>query len=363
MNKAANTVTKAHSDDARFYWLEEGWAPGGYVRQVDFSKAAHGAHPLFKDIKIVDCDTHFTEPPDLWTSNAPAGMKDRMPHVRRIDGADRWFVGDRNFGSIGGNVIAADHNKLLGRLAFQNYDQINPGSYDVKERLKDMDLLGIWAQICFQNGGVTQAGSLVALGDPDLALTVIQMFNDACVDRMKESGDRINCMASLPYWDKNILNQEMRRIVDRGIRGIVMPDRPERLSCGFLGPDGKVSPFWEEVFDICNATGTPLNFHLNGALDANSAIWDNLGFDQRLPIHAMLHHMGTCATMSNFMVSGILAVHAASCPLVTSPAQFDEEPARTTRAPEQGEHTEAVLLNLGLSWDEIAKLKERAVIG
>ena len=83
-----------------------------------------------------------------------------MPHVRRIDGADQWFVGDKHFGSIGGNVIAKDKNKLLGRLAFQNYDQITRGSYDVGARLEDMDAMGVWAQICFQNGGVTQAGSL-----------------------------------------------------------------------------------------------------------------------------------------------------------------------------------------------------------
>jgi uncharacterized protein len=300
------TAVKANADDARRYWLDEGWAPGGYIRQVDYAAHSKGVDPLFKGIKIVDCDTHFTEPPDLWTANAPAALRDKMPHVKRIDGADRWFVGDRDFGSIGGNVIAPDHNKLLGRLAFQNYDQINAGSYLVKPRLEEMDAMGVWAQICFQNGGVTQAGSLVALGDEELAITIIKMFNDACADRMKDSAGRINCMASLPYWDKDILNKEMRRIVDLGIKGIVMPDRPERLSSGFLGRDGKVSPFWEEVFDICNATGTPLNFHLNGALDADSAIWDNLGFDQRLPIHAMLHHMGTCATMSNFMVSGIL---------------------------------------------------------
>jgi len=67
-----------------------------------------------------------------------------------------------------------------------------------------------------------------------------------------------------------------------------------------------VSPFWEEIFQTCNDTGIPLNFHLNASLDANSAIWDNLGFDQRLPIHALLHHIGCAATMSNFMVSGIL---------------------------------------------------------
>jgi uncharacterized protein len=305
-DKATSTVIKAGAEDARRYWLDEGRAPGGYIRKVDFAAHARGVDPLFEGIKIIDCDTHFTEPPDLWTANAPAGLQHKMPHVRRIDGCDRWFIGDKDFGSLGGNVIARDHNKLLGRLAFQNYDQINAGSYDLKARLQEMDAMGVWGQICFQNGGVTQAGSLVSLGDEQLALTILQMFNDACADRMKQSGDRINCMASLPYWNKDLLNKEVRRIVDLGIRGIVMPDRPERLSSGFLGADGKISPFWEEVFEVCNATGVPMNFHLNAALDADSAIWDNLGFDQRLPIHAMLHHMGTCATMANFMVSGLL---------------------------------------------------------
>jgi predicted TIM-barrel fold metal-dependent hydrolase len=300
------TVIKANADDARRYWLDEGRSAGGFIREVDFKANSRGVDPLFKGIKIVDCDTHFTEPKDLWTANAPAGMKDKMPHVKRIDNADRWFVGDKDFGSIGGNVIARDKNKLLGRLAFQNYDQIDSGSYDVNARLQHMDASGIWAQICFQNGGVTQAGSLVALNDEPLAIAITQIFNDACADRMKASGGRINCMGTLPYWDKGIMNKEMRRIVDLGIKGVALPDRPERLSQGYIGPDGKLSPFWEEVFDICHETGTPLNFHLNASLDANSAIWDNLGFDQRLPIHALIHHMGCAATMSNFMVSGIL---------------------------------------------------------
>lgn len=306
-NKAnSTTVIKANADDARRYWLDEGRSAGGFIREVDFKANSRGVDPLFEGIKIVDCDTHFTEPKDLWTANAPAGLKDKMPHVKRIDNADRWFVGDKDFGSIGGNVIAKDKNKLLGRLAFENYDQIDPGSYDVKARLQHMDAMGIWAHICFQNGGVTQAGSLVALNDEPLAIAITQVFNDACADRMKASGGRINGMGTLPYWDKDVMGKEMRRIVDLGVKGVVLPDRPERLSEGYIGPDGKVSPFWEEVFDICNATGTPLNFHLNGSLDANSAIWDNLGFDQRLPIHAIIHHVGCAATMSNFMVSGIL---------------------------------------------------------
>jgi predicted TIM-barrel fold metal-dependent hydrolase len=305
-NVITGSVVKAAADDARRYWLDEGRAAGGFIRKIDHTVQSTGVHPLFKGIKIVDCDTHFTEPPDLFTRNAPAGMKGKLPHVKRIGEADRWFVGDKDFGSIGGNVIAKDRNKLLGRLAFQNYDQIHEGSYLIKPRLEEMDAMGVWAQICFQNGGLTQAGSLVALNDPELAITIVKMFNDACADRMKESGGRINCMATLPYWDQQLMNQEMRRIIDLGIKGVVMPDRPERLTSGYVGADGKVSPFWEQVFDVCNATGTPMNFHLNSALDADSAIWDNLGFDQRLPIHAMLTHMGTCATMANFMVSGLL---------------------------------------------------------
>jgi uncharacterized protein len=305
-DKDTTTVIKADADDARRYWLAEGWAPGGYIREVDFASNTRGVDPLFEGIKIVDCDTHFTEPKDLWTSNAPAGMKDKMPNVRRIDGADQWFVGDKHFGSMGGNVIAKDRNKLLGRLAFRTYDEISPGSFDVTERLKDMDAMGVWAQICFQNGGVTQAGSLVALNDEPLAIAITEIFNDACADRMKQSGGRINGMGTLPYWDKDLMNREMRRIVDLGLKGITLPDRPERISSGYLGADGKVSPFWEEVFETCNATGLALNFHLNSSLDAESAMWDNLGFDQRLPMSALLHHIGCAATMSNFMVSGIL---------------------------------------------------------
>jgi uncharacterized protein len=305
-NSAKSTVVAARADDAKRYWLDEGRGAGGFIRVVDYAANARGLDPLFEGIKIVDCDTHFTEPADLWTANAPAGMKAKMPHVRRVDEADKWFVGDRDFGSLGGNVIGRDKNKLLGRLAFQRYEQITPGSYDVKERLKDMDDMGVWGHICFQNGGVTQAGSLVALNDDALAIAITQIFNDACADRMKQSDGRINCMGTLPYWDKALLNAEMRRIVDLGLKGIVLPDRPERLSEGYLGVDGMVNPFWAEVFEICDATGIPINFHLNSSLDAESAMWDNLGFDQRLPISALIHHIGCAATMSNFMVSGLL---------------------------------------------------------
>jgi crotonobetainyl-CoA:carnitine CoA-transferase CaiB-like acyl-CoA transferase len=47
---------------------------------------------------------------------------------------------------------------------------------------------------------------------------------------------------------------------------------------------------------------------------------------------------------------------------VASPAQFDEAPVEITRAPEHGEHTELVLLELGYDWDDITSFKEAGAI-
>ncbi len=48
--------------------------------------------------------------------------------------------------------------------------------------------------------------------------------------------------------------------------------------------------------------------------------------------------------------------------LARSPVQFDEATADLTSAPEHGQHTEEVLLELGISWDEIAKHKQSKAI-
>jgi hypothetical protein len=33
---------------------------------------------------IIDADTHVTETADLWTSRAPAAMRDRVPRIVRL---------------------------------------------------------------------------------------------------------------------------------------------------------------------------------------------------------------------------------------------------------------------------------------
>jgi crotonobetainyl-CoA:carnitine CoA-transferase CaiB-like acyl-CoA transferase len=48
--------------------------------------------------------------------------------------------------------------------------------------------------------------------------------------------------------------------------------------------------------------------------------------------------------------------------LVANPVQFDETPPDLTRAPDHGQQTDEILLELGLDWDEIIRLKTESVV-
>jgi crotonobetainyl-CoA:carnitine CoA-transferase CaiB-like acyl-CoA transferase len=65
---------------------------------------------------------------------------------------------------------------------------------------------------------------------------------------------------------------------------------------------------------------------------------------------------------ANGYLGDVFVDETTSFRLPTGAVQFDEKPAALVRAPEHGQNTEEVLLDLGLTWEDLARYKQDGVI-
>ncbi|MBA2951066.1 CaiB/BaiF CoA transferase family protein [Streptomyces himalayensis] len=80
------------------------------------------------------------------------------------------------------------------------------------------------------------------------------------------------------------------------------------------------------------------------------------------PVQAVEELLSDPQVLANGYVGEVELEDGSSYRLPTVPVQFDERPPALRRAPEHGEHTEAVLVELGFTWERIAELKDAGVI-
>ena len=108
---------------------------------------------LVAGLRIVDADTHLTEPHDLWTSRAPARWADRVPQVHEVDGVPSWTVDGVVLGRAGASsVVRRDGSKSRGSEFIEwPFADAHLGAHQVDARLAVMDDLGIWAHIVYPN--------------------------------------------------------------------------------------------------------------------------------------------------------------------------------------------------------------------
>jgi len=80
------------------------------------------------------------------------------------------------------------------------------------------------------------------------------------------------------------------------------------------------------------------------------------------PVQAVEELLEDPQVIANDYVGDVVGDGGPSYRLPSVPVQFDERPPALRRAPEHGEHSELVLLELGYSWERIGELRDAAVI-
>ncbi len=264
------------------------------------------------DVRVVDADTHMTEQHDLWTSRAPASLRDRVPQVARLDGMACWCVDGAILGRAGaGGVVDNQGNK--GRsfegLYEWEIDRAHKASYDPKARIELMDELGVHAQVVFP-GVVGLGGQGLADVVKDVALrqACLEIFNEASAEIQAESGNRLLPMALLPAWDIPASVREVQKAHDMGLRGVNLTSDPQDL-----GAPDLADPAWDPVWEACSSLGMPVHFHIGASLTTMNYFgtypWPSHDDDTKLAIGGTLLFIGNARVVVNIICSGMLDRH------------------------------------------------------
>ena len=169
---------------------------------------------LDTDVRVIDADTHFTEPPDLWTSRAPAAYRDRVLHIEDRDGVPTWIVDGAELGfATGGGVVDHDGGKIpFFEASDKGMDWVHPGAWDPKARLQVMDECGIHAQVLYPNRvGLGGHNLNTVVQDETLRMLCVEIYNDAMAEMQDESNLRFIPMPVMPAWDVDLCVKETER--------------------------------------------------------------------------------------------------------------------------------------------------------
>ena len=212
---------------------------------------------LFDSVKVIDVDTHITEPPNVFVDRVPQRYRDDAPHIERVDGEDIWVSHGERIGKPGSASMAGFDGVVPASPA--TYDEIPTAMYDSTERLRHMDGEGIYAEVLYPNVGGFGSAAYLRLGGEDLATECVRAYNDFMIEWCSADPKRLIPVMTLPFWDVDAAVAEIERGVGLGYRSVNFCNQPDHHGQPALS-DSQWDPIWATAQDA----GLPISFHIGG---------------------------------------------------------------------------------------------------
>ncbi len=210
------------------------------------------------DLVLVSVDDHLIEPPTMFDGRVPLRFADKAPRVVRVsDAEEAWEFAGTRLPYIANNAIV-DWPREEGGFEPTTYADLRPGTYDIHERVRDMDAAGIHMSMCFPSFPGFAGRQLSAVDDHDLALAVVQAYNDWHIEEWCGTyPGRFIPLGVPPLWDADVLAAEVHRLAAKGCRAITFPDNPATV-----GYPSFHSDFWSPFWSACSDEGTVICLHV-----------------------------------------------------------------------------------------------------
>ena len=113
---------------------------------------------------VISVDDHIVEPPDTFEGRVPRKFADRAPRVVDTDdGGQTWMYDGQSLPNVGFNAVVG---RPVSEYGFEpaRFDEMRRGAWDIHERVKDMDLNGVYASLNFPSFLPGFAGQTAAAG-------------------------------------------------------------------------------------------------------------------------------------------------------------------------------------------------------
>jgi len=215
--------------------------------------------------KIMSADDHMIEPAHLWVDRVPAKYRDDCPRIIEIDGRQAWKYEDEITYIPMGSCRALpgfDEAGYPPAPGTARFDEIRPGCYDPVERINDMDIDGVWGQLCFPNYA-RFAGHRFYMNnhDPELAQICLRTYNDYLLDEWCGTDpNRLFGAVILPLNDIDAAVAELHRVIDKGAKAIAFSENPT-----VLGLPSVHTRHWDPLWELASDAELPICMHIGSS--------------------------------------------------------------------------------------------------
>jgi uncharacterized protein len=254
---------------------------------------------LFQRHRVIDVDTHLTEPPDLWTSRVSTKWGDAVPHVETMRGTDIWLAGGTFLNTPGNTAIAGWRDYVPDGP--RTYADIPPSAHDAEARLAHMDAEGIFAQVLYPNVAGFGSAYFMKLGDSGLVTACVRAYNDFLVEWTSADPSRLIPVMSTPFWDVDFAVAELERCADMGHKAVNFCNHPESH-----GEPSLSDPHWDRLWAAARDAHMPVTFHIGGGdITAPFAKDPHLRFEAKFPKISSLTIMDNVETLADLLFGGV----------------------------------------------------------
>jgi predicted TIM-barrel fold metal-dependent hydrolase len=213
------------------------------------------------DLIMVSVDDHVVEPPNVFEGRLPARYADLAPQfITRSDGTNAWAYEGAEISNVALNAVAGRPPEEYG-IEPTALDEIRPGTFDIHERIKDMDANGLLGSLCFPSFPQFCGQLFARTEDKDVALAMVRAYNDWHIDEWCGSypGRFIPC--SLPaIWDPEVLAAEVRRTAAKGAHAVTFSENPSKLGWPSVHSD-----HWDPFWTACSDEGVVVCMHIGSS--------------------------------------------------------------------------------------------------